>query len=267
MVVVNLITGKGWEVLSGVLEEGPGELGGEQPLAFSHCDTIHALTGSGIYNRWTREGHLVASYRYPRSWITPGEAWQPVGFAGGHAVVMYTELPAREAGEQALSQGLRIYDDRGLLADVAEPIPDLSMRMTEAGFRSGSGRLLASARGHTIVQGLLRRSHLTTYDADGAVLAARDLGHEVLDAFVDADERIWVRVLARDEEGTIGNIVLDRNLRELFRVAASRVLDASGTSMLAIQPGQTEVLELVLLKMRGATADLKQGVAPSCGSS
>jgi hypothetical protein len=88
-------------------------------------------------------------------------------------------------------------------------------------------------------------------DAGGRVLARRTLEGEVIGAFIDADQRVWATVVSRDAAGSLGNIVMDRNLNELFRVAASGVQDASGHAILSLRAGEFDTIELVLLRMRG----------------
>jgi hypothetical protein len=73
----------------------------------------------------------------------------------------------------------------------------------------------------------------------------------VIGVFIDADQRVWATVASRDAEGGLGNIVMDRNLNELFRVAASGVQDASGNAILTLRAGEFDTIELVLLRMRG----------------
>jgi hypothetical protein len=65
MVIVNLFSGDGWEVVSSVGARGPGEFGGAQPNISTFRGVIHTVTPAyAVYNAWTMEGELIANVYY-----------------------------------------------------------------------------------------------------------------------------------------------------------------------------------------------------------
>jgi hypothetical protein len=255
--VVNLFTGDGWEIESRQGAEGPGEFGGQTPLVFPWGNVIHTLTVSGGHNRFDRSGDLLATNRYGQGWMTGGALVQIGGIAGGLAVVHTREWPSRREGEQSTRQAIGLYDfDGATVAEIVEGIPTIVSRMVPQRGNavrhqtvSGEG-LFVHARGETIVWGMTLDRTLNLSDARGRLLASRRFDVPILDAFVDADGRIWARVRARAESGALGNIVLDRELNELFRVAANGVRDASGNAILVRAFGELDIIRLVLLEVR-----------------
>ena len=255
LVVVNAFTGEGWQVESGRGAEGPGEFGAHQPLVSPWKGVVHAVAGP-FYNAYAADGEVLSSGRFPPSWSRETVAF-PVGIAGGRLVVRFHGRPtSAEPPEQTFSQGIRIYDAaRGMVAEIRGGIPDVTYRVNDrgSGFRStvvAGGGLFAMARGETIVWGMAGGRTLTTLDPHGEVVASRDLEHEVDDAFVDADGRVWATTSREDGRAAPIKLVMDRELNPLFRVAVGSIADAAGSTMMTYRKDDLGLWLTVLLRMR-----------------
>jgi hypothetical protein len=259
IVVADLISGEGWDIESTPGGDGPGEFGGRTPWLFPDDEVIYALDGPRL-TTWSYRGELLGDRpSEPWPWLAAQTQYVPGGVVGGRIVMKYMETGDHQGPpEQVLRQGIRIYDlDGRTVRAITDGIPDLVQRLvpqSETAVRfttiSGDG-LMVHARHETVVWILRYGQTVASLDAGGRVLARRRLDGEVIGAFVDADERVWATVASRDAEGGLGNIVMDRNLNELFRVAASGVQDASGNAILTLRAGEFDTIELVLLRMGG----------------
>jgi hypothetical protein len=142
------------------------------------------------------------------------------------------------------------------VADITDGIPRNVSRMVRQGrdainseTRPGTAFGVA-ARGETIAWWLSRQNRVTILDPGGVRLTSRELDHPIEQLFIDGDQRVWAKLASRSADGAFLNIVLDRNLNELFRIAATNVIDAYGNHLLALKRGELGSLELVLLRMR-----------------
>ena len=258
VVVVNPFTADGWQVAGRAGAEGPGEFGRDLPFLSSVRGRIQGFTMSGAFNAWTPEGDLTQSSHVEHTWFSDGMFERPVGIVGGRLVTSYTEIRTSGVEEQSVRQGLRIYSfDGELLADTEDDVPPLVTRGVTlddgrvARKAVSGGGFMAAARGNTIVWMMHDQGRLTTLDSAGAVIARGEVEYPLFDVLIDADGRIWAKTRVRDEDGTLGNIVLDRNLNELFRVSALHVQDAADSTVLAFQRGASQEVKMVLLGMRG----------------
>jgi hypothetical protein len=255
VVSADIVTGLGWEFFSPAGADGPGELGGRQPWVITFHGSIHGLTNQQ-HIVWNRDGEVVSSRRYEQPWLVAPESRFFVGIAGNRVVVQYWQTAAGPEWQE-LGQGFRIYDvEQGLVADVTEGIPRHVSRWVRQArealnteTRPGTAFGVA-ARGETIVWWLSRQTRVTILDPGGARRTSREIDQPIEQLFIDGDQRIWAKLASKSANGEFLNIVLDRNLNELFRIAATNVMDAFGDYLLALKRGELGSLELVLLRMR-----------------
>lgn len=258
MVVVDLLSGTGWEISSDAGDRGPGEFGRRQPLVSESGDTIHAVAG-GLYNAFSLSGDLLTTTRLALADPGPRASRQPVGFLGAGVVSIVLGSPADSAGLTIHAQTIEVDDPvRGTtgLSDVALPPMAFqrieqeggAVALTRADHPGGTARV--DARGNTLMVVTMRPEapdRLASYGPTGARLASVGLEETVSTAFLDASERVWIATGASNDRGERTWIVLDRALEELFRVAVNNVIDADGDMLLTLSIDRATGLQVLHL--------------------
>ena len=252
LVVVDLMTGRGWDV-DDHGGSGPGESGGGKPFFTENDGRIHTVTWRGQAATFDKDGALVETSRYEIPFEPHPEL--PLGILRSGALITAFESPADVGtdGEQVLPRtvaanapgGGRIWSYEGT------PPAILQVRNGDARPQNRNGGLVGDARGDLIVLAEDGQTWLLVLGPDGREVARADIGHEVARPFIDADERIWVALWTPNgRERATSLIVYDRALQPLMQVTEGNVHGASGDFLLARSRGRFGESLLHLLRAR-----------------
>jgi hypothetical protein len=256
LTAVNLVTGEGWQVRD-VGGSGPGEFGGSVPWFSESGGRIYTAAIGGQASTRSLDGELVESASYPRAFIGSGGFGMPSGFLdSGVVVVAFQEDPDWSSYDtQSLTRGIRAQGREGgqLWSYVDLPPALVRIEDQEGGAKhtvpvGDQQGVSVDARHGTIAFAMGRDRWVRTLSPDGSVRGEVELPYEVYSLFVDADERIWVQVRARNESRTGSYVVLDSELNTLFEVTERGVQDALGDYIVTIGFDENDVIQMYLLK-------------------
>lgn len=258
LTAVDLLSGAGWQVRDKG-GEGPGEFGGRQ-LWFSESNgVIYTASQGGQAATRSLSGELLEARRY-REFIIDDQGFAlPRGLLdSGVLVAHFRERLGRTLNEtQELKQGFRAYSpDHGVLWSYEDVPPIVGYRERRSGNTTGSVTLSgdgvgADARHGTVAIVKNEENWLVALNADGSERARVELPYNAYKVFIDADERIWVEVWAKNEKEKTGSyIVLDRDLNTLMYVAERGVRDARGDYLVTTKRDSLDVTHIYLLKRR-----------------
>lgn len=257
LTLVDLVTRQGWQVLDDGLD-GPGEFGGTIPFVSATDSRIHTSTIRGASAIRSLGGELLEARRYRDFEFRVGSQVQGILREGILISLERTEVDWRETEPQTISRSI-------LARSVEDPevwryfdLPSSQIRVVP----QGDGRfhtvsvgedpgIVVAARHETVVLAGGRQRWVRVLGLDGRVRAEVELPHDVYRLFIDAEERVWVQVWARNERRTGSYVVLDRDLNVLFRVAEGSVQDAFGPYLLTIDLDDNELMRLYLLREAG----------------
>lgn len=254
LVSVDLVSGRGWEIDDGG-SSGPGEFGGSTPVFSVSRDHIAAATMDGQASRFSLDGELVGTTRF-QGGLAPFGSF-PVGFLeSGSVVVRFQDPPVwSRAGPQQLPQGARQYSaDRGLIWTHALGSPrTVRVLQRDDGSRSTEilvedARFAVHARHNTVVVVEDHQRWVRTLNPDGSLRREVEIPYPAFQAFVDANERVWVQVRERNEARVGSYLVFDAELNPLFTATERSVQDAFGDHVVTIDLDENDLLTVHLLR-------------------
>lgn len=259
LTAVDLLSGAGWQVRDKG-GEGPGEFGGSQPWFSESNGVIYTASQGGQAATRSLSGELLEARRY-REFIIDDQGFAlPRGLLDSGVLVAYfLQRPSRAPSEtQELKQGFRAYSpDLGLVWSY-EDLPPMVRHWERRppdntwGYVTVSGEgFMADARHGTVAIVKNEEPWLVALNSDGSERARVELPYNAYSVFIDADERIWVEVWAKNEKEKTGSyIVLDRDLNTLMYVAERGVRDARGDYLVTTKRDSLDVTHIYLLKRR-----------------
>lgn len=252
IIVVDIIDGSGWEVDDGG-GDGPGEFSGYQPFFAEADGRIFTASQTGQAATWSGDGELLSTASYPE-FIPSGVSGPVIGLLRSGVAVAHLVEESSPSGEgrQSTRQTLVAYSPvEGRVWEYELPPVVWEVRDNRATSVAGHG-FTVDARLATVAFVQEGHRELTALNADGSLQARVDLPYDPYDVFIDADERLWVSVYAKNKKGVQSYVVYDSpDLSTPPRlVAEQHVEDARGDYLLTRSRNSLGIDHLHLLKER-----------------
>ena len=252
LVVVDLLTGEGWEV-DDRGGEGPGEFGGRTPHVTANAGVVHTVTFKSQSAQYGRDGALLTADRFP-PFTSSGETELPMGIlSGGVLLTRFQAAPdLSKDGSQPLARRISAYapGEARLWTYTDLPPGRAEVEGARVSIDTPDSELCGAARGRTIVLCENHGTWIVALNPDGSVRARGDLGHEAFRAFLDTEERVWVQSWTKNERRGASWIVLDSDLQPVMQVIEAGIADASGDFIVTLTQGPVGEMLMTWLRRK-----------------